>query len=126
MKELNIAALGQAMDTTWGRSSTPQTASHSVKFSFMGDKMILAHYRVIINLVAEKDMILTKRECNEESEKYIAGKVKALKNTYKELTGDTLKTKEVNSTDSLEIINFNVHNPKRTAYFHKKVVFEIA
>lgn len=125
-KTLNINALGQAIDTTWGRSSTPKTASYSVKFSFLGDSKILASYKVIINFVSEKQMIEMKRQCAEESDDVIAEHVKSVKESYKTLSGETLTLKEESSTDSLEIIGFNVHNPKRTAYYRRKVVFEIA
>jgi hypothetical protein len=125
-KTIDINALGQAIDTTWGRSSTPQTASYSVKFTFLGSDRLLASYKVIINFVSEKEMILMKRQCNEESEKVIAAHVKSVKDTYTDLTGDSITLKEDSSTDSLEIIGFNVHNPKRTAYFMRKVVFELS
>lgn len=126
MKKLNINAIGQAIDTTWGRSSTPQTASYSVKFTFLGDSRLLASYNVITNFVSESEMIKMKRNCFEESESVIAEYVKSVKETYKQLTGDSLTLKEESATDSLEIIGFNVHNPKRTAYYRRKVVFEIA
>lgn len=126
LKVLDINALGQAMDTTWGRSSTPKTASYSVKFTFIGQDKVLASYQVIMNFASEKEMILMKRSCQQESESVVDAYVKSIKDTYKELTGSTVTFKEQSSTDSLEIIGFNVHNPKRTAYFRKKVIFEIA
>jgi hypothetical protein len=125
-KTLDINALGQAIDTTWGRSSTPKTASYSVKFTFAGEDRLLASYKVIINFVSEKQMIEMKRSCIEESEKVISEHVKSVKEIYKDLTGESLSLKEENSVDSLEIIGFNVHNPKRTAYFRRKIIFEIA
>lgn len=125
-KVLDINALGQAMDTTWGRTSTPQTASYSVKFTFAGENRVLASYKVITNFVSEKEMILMKRNCDEESKAVIEAAVKGVKDSYKELSGSSVTFKEVSSTDSLEIIGFNVHNPKRTAYYRKKVFFEIA
>lgn len=125
-KTLNINALGQAMDTTWGRSSTPMTASYSVKFTFLGSDKILASYQVITNFVSEKQMIEMKRGCSEESQDVIAEHIKHIKEVYKKLSGDSLTLKEESSTDSLEIIGFNVHNPKRTAYYRRKTVFEIA
>jgi hypothetical protein len=125
-KEININALGQSIDTTWGRSSTPQTASYSVKFTLLGGNRMLASYQVITNFVSEKEMILMKRSCAEESIAVINSHLRAVKNTYKELCQQTLVTKEVSSSDSLEIIGFNVHNPKRTAYFRRKTIFELA
>lgn len=125
-KTLNINALGQAIDSTWGRSSTPKTASYSVKFTFMGENRLLASYKVIMNFVSEKEMILMKRSCQEESESVISEHVKSIKEIYKDLSGESITLKEESATDSLEIIGFNVHNPKRTAYYRRKVIFEIA
>lgn len=125
-KTIDINALGQALDSTWGRSSTPMTASYSVKFTLLGGNRMLASYQVITNFVSEKEMILMKRSCSEESLKVIAAHIKAIKSRYKELAGDSLAVKEEGSSDSLEIIGFNVHNPKRTAYYRRKTIFELA
>lgn len=125
-KTIDIRSLGQAIDSTWGRSSTPLTASYSVKFTMLGGNKLLASYQVITNFASEKEMILMKRSCAEESQKVIDAYVKAIKQTYKALSGDTLTVKEEGSTDSIEIIGFNVHNPKRTSYYRRKTVFEIA
>jgi len=125
-KAIDINALGQAIDSSWGRSSTPRTASFSVKFSILGGNRLLASYQVVTNFVSEKEMILMKRSCSEESVATIASCLKGVKATYKELSGQSLTTKEESSSDSLEIIGFNVHNPKRTAYFRRKTVFELA
>ena len=125
-KDININALGQAIDTSWGRSSTPQSSSFSVKFSLLGGNRLLASYQVIVNFVSEKEMILMKRNCIEESAAIVASCLKGVKATYKDLSGQTLTAKEESSSDSLEIIGFNSHNPKRTAYFRRKIIFELA
>ena len=126
MESIDLNSLAQAMDTTWGRSSTPRTASYSVKFSFAGENRITASYQVVVNFASEREMILTKRRCSEESMDVIDANVKSIKDVYKELTGETVKFKDVSSTDSVEIIGFNVHNPKRTALYRRKTVFEVA
>lgn len=125
MPKIDYNALGQALDTTWGRSSTPKTASYSVRFSLAGDALI-ASYQAIVNFASEKEMILMKRMYEEESREVIAGVLKNVKSVYKDLTGESLTTKEYNSSTSVEIIGFNVHNPKRTAYIRRKTSFEIA
>ena len=126
MEDINLNALGQAIDDTWGRSSTPKTASYSVKFSFYGGNRILASYQVIINFVSERQMIDMKRRCAEESLDIINAHVKLIKATYKKLTDDSINFKEESSADSLEVIGLNVHNPKRTALFRRKTIFEVA
>jgi len=125
-KSLDLNALGQSIDTTWGRCSTPLAATHSVKFQLLGGNMIQASYQVITNFVSEKEMILMKRSCSEDSLTAIAANIKSVKDSYKDLTGDSLTFKEVSSSDSLEIIGFSVHNPKRTAYYKRKTIFELA
>ena len=122
---IDINALGQAMDTSWGRTSTPQTASYSVKFSLQGD-ILTASYAAIVNFGTEKEMVLMKQRYEEESHAVIAAAIKNLKASYKEISAKTFKAEQVSTSDSLEIINFNVHNPKRTAYYRRKTSFEIA
>ena len=124
MADIDYSALGQAIDSTWGRSSTPKTASYSVKFTLQGASMV-ASYQAIVNFGTEREMIDMKRLYESESNSVINESIKSVKSIYKELSGKSLKVKEINSVDSLEIIGFAVHNPRRTAYFRKKTVFEI-
>jgi hypothetical protein len=50
MADIDYNALGQAIDTTWGRSSTPKTSSYSVKLSILGPDRLLAAYAAIVNV----------------------------------------------------------------------------
>jgi hypothetical protein len=124
MPNIDYNVLGQALDTTWGRTSTPKTASYSVKFSLQGDQLT-ASYQAIVNFASEKEMILMKRTYEEESTSIIAEVIKQVKANYRAGAGQALSTKEQSTSTSVEIIGFNVHNPKRTAYFRRKTVFEI-
>lgn len=124
-KKIDFNALAQAVDTTWGRSSTPKTASYSVKITLMGSERILVSYQAIVNFATEVHMIQSKRRSAEEADRVVAEVIKHLKKNYKEISGDSISAKEQSASDSLEIIGFGVHNPKRTALFRKKVVFEI-
>jgi hypothetical protein len=125
MPNIDYNALGQAIDTSWGRSSTPKTASYSVKFTLAGD-VLTASYAAVVNFALEKEMILMKRTYEEESINIIDEVLKNVKKVYKEISGNSLSTKEIGTNTSVEIIGFNVHNPKRTAYFRRKTAFEIA
>ena len=123
--KIDYNALAQALDTSWGRSSTPKTAGYSVKFMLQGDRVI-ASYAAIVNFGSEKEMILMKRAYAEESIAIINEVMKAVKANYKKLADKVLTTKEVTASDTIEIIGFGVHNPKRTAYYRKKVVFDVS
>lgn len=123
--DIDYNALGQVVDTTWGRSSTPQTAGFSVKFSLHGNKLI-ASYAAIVNFGTEKEMIMMKRAYSEESLSIVSEAIKGIKSNYKKLSGRNVTTKEVGTSDSLEIIGYGIHNPKRTAYYRRKTIFEIS
>ncbi len=125
MPKIDYNALGQAIDTTWGRSSTPKTASYSVKFTLAGD-VLIASYQAIVNFASEKEMLMMKRMYEDESNDVIQTTLKSVKATYKGISGAVLATKERSTDTSIEIIGFNVHNPKRTAFFRRKAAFEIA
>jgi len=124
-KQIDYNALGQVLDTTWGRSSTPKTSSFSVKFSLSGN-MLTASYAAVVNFGTENEMIMMKRKYSDESIDVIAELMRVVKSNYKTLAGKTISIKELNSQDSLEIIGYAVHNPKRTAYFRRKTTFELA
>jgi hypothetical protein len=125
MPNIDYNALGQALDTSWGRSSTPKTSSYSVKFTLAGD-VLTASYQAVVNFATEKEMIIMKRLYEEESIEITSAVLKSVKSVYKDISGNSLSTKEASSSTSIEIINFNIHNPKRTAYFRRKTAFEIA
>lgn len=125
-KKIDYNALGQALDTTWGRSSTPKTASYSVKFTLLGPDRLQASYAAVVNFGTERQMIEMKRRYADESVDITNEILKTVKSSYKDITGSALSTKETSAADSLEIIGFGVHNPKRTAYYRRKAVFEIA
>jgi hypothetical protein len=125
-EKININALGQAIDTSWGRSSTPKTASYSVKVTLLGEGRLQASYAAIVNFGTERQMIEMKRRYAEESVSIINEVLKNVKANYKSLAGSGLTLKEETSRDSLEIISSNFHNPKRTAYYRRLTVFEVA
>lgn len=123
---LDIPALGQAIDTTFGRSSTPKTASYSVKFTLHGTTMLVAKYAAIVNFASEKQMIEMKRAYDKESDSVIDASVARVKEIYKDLSGSSVSLKQQDSDESVEIIGCGIHNLKRTAYYRKNVTFEIA
>lgn len=125
MADIDYNSLGQAIDSTWGRSSTPKTSSYSVKLSVLSAGRLMASYAVVVNFGTERQMIECKRAYEAESKSVINEVMKHVKATYKDLAGSALSAKEISSSDSVEIINMNVHNAKRTAYYRRKTVFEI-
>lgn len=128
MTNVDLNALGQAIDTTWGRSSTPKTASYSVKLSFLDSDRLLVSYAAIVNFGTERQMIEMKRAYSSEADSVVNEVVRRVREIYKDLTGSTLTMKAISdaSSDSLEIINLNVHNARRTAYYRRKAIFRFS
>jgi len=125
MTDIDYNALGQAIDTTWGRSSTPKTSSYSVKVTMMGPDRILVSYAAIVNFATERQMIEMKRRYEDESKSITDAALKVVKKNYKELSGDALTAKELSATESLEMIGMNMPQHVRSAYFRRKTVYEI-
>ena len=125
MKTVDINALAQSIDSTFGRSSTPQTASYSVKITQAGPDILSVSYAAIVNFGNEREMIHMKRAYVEEAASVISAYLKRVKENYKEITGDTIKLTLRDPVDSVEIINYNCHNCKRTAYIRRKCLAEI-
>ena len=69
--KIDINALGQAFDTTFGRSSTPKTSSYSVKASFVGENLLSISYAAVVNFGNEREMIELKRRYEDEARKII-------------------------------------------------------
>jgi len=122
--ELN--ALGQVLDTSFGRASTSTVASHSIKMQVVNNSTIKLVYSTIINLTTENDARMMKQRYTDESEDIIAKHVKKVKAEYKELTEKTLKIKERGSDVSLEIMNTNPYNKKKTALLRRTVVYDLS
>lgn len=123
--KLDLDALSQATDTSWGRSSTPRTTQNSVKFVIQGNQLVVS-FVSIVQFANERQMIETKRLYDDESTRIINANIAATKKRYKEICGKTLKTAEIGTKESVEIINMNFFNPSKKAYYRRKTIFEVS
>lgn len=126
MTEIDFNALGQAIDTTWGRSSTPTVATQSVKFVLLNEDTIEVRYATIVNLVDSREFEKLKKRYTEDSSSVIDKAISKVKETYKEQAEKTIKFKQVDERDSFEYIDMNIYNGKRTAYFRRSVFFKVS
>lgn len=124
-KTIDINALAQAIDTTWGRSSTPSVATQSVKLSINGMRLV-ATYQAIVNMGSEHERVMMRRRYADESADVIAAVIGRVKKDYMRLAGSALTTKEVSSDDSLEIVGASPHNPRRTAMYKRCTVLDLS
>jgi hypothetical protein len=126
MHTIDYNALGQILDSTWGKSSTPQTASYSVKFSFTGN-MLAATFICIMNFASSAEANMVKKTTSEDADELVKRYTVSLKEKYKKITGQTLTLKEVDASDSVEMIGGGYHHTsKRTAYYRKTFRFDMS
>ena len=121
-----ISALGQVLDTTFGRTSTANTATASIKTKLHGSVLTVS-YKCIVHFASDGAMHEQKKGYDDESVKLINDYMKRGKKEFKELGGRALKVKQVSTDDDLEIISAQPHiSPKKVAYYTRRATFEIS
>ena len=147
-KNIDLSALGQALDTSFTRSSAssgPAFATHSIKAGFSpGEKLkIKVIYSCIVNMVRDRDIQESKTQYEKEGDSYIDAATKQIAKEYKELTNEdeedvdvtdtivepnvknSIKLKRTDVSTSIEIVDLNIHNNKRSALFRRIAFFEV-
>jgi len=103
--EINI--LGNIIDTTWGRSSQLKNkpASCGLKWQLLAEGKMLGTYSSIIHLSSFPKIAEEKKRERGVAETAIDSTLKDIKTAFKEEAGRTLKTKELQTDDSVEPFN---------------------
>lgn len=117
-KELNV--LGQITQKGWGVTSMPNSITCSI-----GADQITMKYMTVVHFAAERALPDQVRRINDESGQLLSQCVADLKSKFKEMTGKSIKLKEVSDKDSLEIIAATNLSPRRVAYYRRQVTFEV-
>jgi hypothetical protein len=91
----------------------------------MQGDVIVFTYTTITNIVMGLNPRDQVREQERESVQMLKDHVKNIEKAFKESTGKKLNLKEIGSDDSVEMISMSPHNPKRTAYYRRKSVYQI-
>ena len=118
--------LGQILNDTWGQSTRGdfRTPTMCIKSTLQGD-LLTCSYTTVVHLASERNLRDQVKVFEEESIKLIKDYVKSLKKEFKDSAGRALKVKEVNSTDSVELITASPFTPRKTAYYRRFTRFQI-
>jgi hypothetical protein len=121
-----INCLGQALETTWGRSSQSKGAhTHSTTGILEGDVLIIKCVTVI-TIMQDQDTRSQVKKYDNELKQMCQQYLKDVKKEFKELSGRALKTKQNNEDDSIEIVSMCPYSAKRTAYYRKNFYLTIS
>lgn len=115
-----ISALGQITMKGWGVSSMP----NSVNCSLAGDTITLK-YMTVVHFAAEQALRSQVERVNHESIDVLTKCVADLKAQFKDMTGTSIKLKELSNKDSLEVIAATNLSPRRVAYYRRAVVLQV-
>ena len=121
-----VNTLGQILNDTWGQGTMGdfRTPTLSIRTSLQGD-VLTCTYTTICHLASDRDTRGQVRVFEEESIKLISDYMKELKKRFKSGAGRAIKTKEINTTDSVEMITASPFTPRKTAYYRRFTTFQV-
>ena len=120
-----INCLGDITDTTWGKYSTKNSPTISIKTKLSGDKFTVM-YTTIITFGSETAMSHQLPRYQDESAQVTNDYIKDLKKQFKERAGRALKVKEVETSDSVEVIYTAPHMPRKSAYYRRITTYTVS
>lgn len=124
--EIDVDALGQATDTTFGRSSTVASATFSVKAKHISEKLLRVDYTCVITYAADRPLRDAKQKYDAEGDSAINSAMKKIREEYKRISGKALKAKQVGDPDSnIEPVSLSVFSPIRRGYYRRSVAFKL-
>jgi hypothetical protein len=136
-EEVNV--IGQITNTTFGYSSTGETgyqvpAGRSIKANLTGETgedQLIVKFVTVINIAEhESQLSLAGHKVSVEAEIEAKSLVKQyinnLKKEFKTATKSTLALKEVDASDSIELINYNPNSPHRTIYYRRNTTYDVS
>mgnify|MGYP003129659543 FL=1 len=135
----DVNAIGQLIDTTFGYSSTGEKtyqvpAGRSITCKLTGESgkdQLVVKFVTVVNIDGRERALLDpsnprKRELDRESIKMIGDYANSLKKSYRDSMEKTLNLKEASSTDSIELVNYNIFSPVRQVYYRRNTVYDVS
>jgi len=119
--ETNV--LGQIIDTSYGRSSSPD-GTWSIKVQLAGDTMTMK-YTTVVHFATERGLGDQVQFCVNEATQRIDAYLKEVKSAFKDTAGRTLKTTDNGGSDDVELIQSTARSPRKVAYYRYNRSFTI-
>jgi uncharacterized protein YbcI len=122
MNMTHYNVLSTLLNTTFGKGSSAG-GTRSIKAEFLGENLVLK-FTSIVHFAEERSLQMQVERLAEESVELLAQALKKLKQEFKEATGETLKAKDLNSSDDVELIS--AMSQRKVAYYRRTHVVEIS
>ena len=117
----DVRAIGQVLDTTFGRESSPD-GTFSIKYTMEEGNLILK-YTTIVYFASESALRPQIDMANNQAIQLIDAKLSEAKSAVKDATGNTLRTVDLGGSDNIELIQ--PQGPRKIAYYRYNHTFQI-
>ena len=117
----NVRVIGQVVDNTFGRESSPD-GTFSIKGSLEDDRLVLK-YTTIVYFASEQSLRPQVDAANQQAIQLIDAKLAEVKAAVKDVTGSSLKTTDLGGDDNIELIQ--PQGPRKIAYYRYNRTFQI-
>ena len=119
----HVEAIGSVLTNTFGREGSP-TGATSITHSMNGDVLVLKFVSVV-HFAEEQSLRLQVDRVTQESVQLLGDKLKEVKAAFKEITGEALKVKELNSNDNVEMVSGTAHSQRKVAYYRRSHFLQV-
>ena len=121
LKPKQINALGQILETSWGKSSD----EFQCVAKFHGN-LVRIMYSTVVYLASERSMNSQIPAVALEAAERINSRASSAKKDYKELTSESLSLKEISSDEDVQYIQASSLNPRKVVLYRRYVDYEVS
>jgi hypothetical protein len=119
-KDVNV--LGNIVNTTWGKYS--ESNGRSVTSVLQGDVLTM-RFSTIVHFAGEEALRMQVDRLAGESMDVLAGRIKSLKDKFKDATGKSLKISEISNKDNVELISSTANSLRKIAYYRRNLAVSV-
>ena len=116
-----IRALGDCLNTTWGKSVDNLKLSHHLN----GETLDL-RFDSIVHFASETSLESQMTNLREMSNDIFTDGLKKIKADFKDVAGRALKATETSRDDNVELIQATANSPQRVAYYRAFLTLQVS
>ena len=124
LEEINI--LSTVIEDLYGSAYESYAGSVKCIGKLTGENRLTTTCMMIVNLGNRSDMQRAAKDSEESLKKLAKDYLKTTKKDFKDRAGRALKTKEISSDTSVELMNYHAYSEKGTCLVRQVHVFEIS
>jgi hypothetical protein len=111
----DVNILGNLINTTYGKSSSP-SGTYSITCDLAGETMTMK-YTTLVHFASERGLPMQVVRCAEEAIQLLDEYLSLIKKDFKDEADHSLKTTHVGGNDNVELIQSTSNSPRKIAYY---------